>query len=67
MAVTAIATDAIPGGCTFSVLLLAGLVMAMAVRGCSAWILFGAGRGRIFNETMTILLVLSLLPVLWHG
>jgi threonine/homoserine/homoserine lactone efflux protein len=76
MALTAITTYSIPGAYTMSVLLLAGLFMAMAVPGCSAWILFGAGlrrwledpaRLRIFNVTMAVLLVLSLVPALWHG
>jgi threonine/homoserine/homoserine lactone efflux protein len=76
MVVTAITTYSIPGAYTASVLLLAGLFMAMAIPGCTAWILFGSGlrrwledpkRLRIFNATMAILLVLSLIPALWHG
>jgi threonine/homoserine/homoserine lactone efflux protein len=76
MAVTAITTYSIPGAYTVSVLLLTGLFMAMAIPGCSAWILFGSGlrrwlgdpkRLRIFNVTMAILLVMSLIPALRHG
>jgi threonine/homoserine/homoserine lactone efflux protein len=76
MAVTAITTYSVPNAYTFSVLLLTGLFMAMAVPGCSAWILFGSGlrhwldnptRLRLFNVTMAILLVLSLIPAFWHG
>jgi threonine/homoserine/homoserine lactone efflux protein len=76
MAITAITTYSIPNAHTFSVLLLTGMFMAMAVPGCSAWILFGTGlrrwlddptRLRVFNMTMAVLLVLSLVPAFWHG
>ena len=76
MAVTAITTYSIPNAYMLSVLLLTGLFMAMAVPGCSAWILFGTGlrrwlanpmRLRLFNVTMAVLLVLSLIPAFWHG
>lgn len=76
MAVTAITTYSVPNAYVFSVLLLTALFMAMAVPGCSAWILFGTGlrrwfadpkRLRIFNVTMAALLVLSLVPAFWHG
>jgi threonine/homoserine/homoserine lactone efflux protein len=76
MAVTAITTYSLPHACTFSVLVLTGMFMAMAVPGCSTWILFGTGlrrwlgnptRLRIFNVTMAVLLVLSLVPAFWHG
>lgn len=74
MAVTAITTYSVPNAYVFSVLLLTFLFMAMAVPGCSAWILFGTAlrrwladpkRLRIFNVTMAILLVLSLVPAFW--
>lgn len=76
MAVTAITTYSLPHAYTFSVLVLTGMFMAMAVPGCSTWILFGTGlrrwldnptRLRIFNVTMAVLLVLSLVPAFWHG
>ena len=76
MAVTAITTYSMPNAYMLSVLLLTGLFMAMAVPGCSAWILFGSGlrrwlanptRLRLFNVTMAVLLVLSLIPAFWHG
>jgi threonine/homoserine/homoserine lactone efflux protein len=76
MAVTAITTYSVPNAYTFSVLLLTFLFMAMAVPGCSAWILFGTAlrrwlddptRLRVFNVTMAALLVLSLVPAFWHG
>jgi threonine/homoserine/homoserine lactone efflux protein len=76
MAVTAITTYTIPSAYTFSVLLLTAMFMAMAVPGCSVWVLFGTGvrrwlenpvRLRVFNVAMAILLVLSLVPAFWHG
>jgi threonine/homoserine/homoserine lactone efflux protein len=76
MAVTAITTYSVPTAYVFSVLVLTFMFMAMAVPGCSAWILFGAGvrrwledpkRLRLFNITMAVLLVLSLVPAFWHG
>lgn len=76
MAITAVTTYSVPNAYVFSVLLLALTFMAVGVPGCSAWILFGAAlrrwledptRLRIFNVTMAVLLVLSLVPVLWHG
>ncbi len=76
MAVTAISTYSVPGAYVFSVLLLALTFMAVSVPGCSAWILFGTGvrrwlenptRLRIFNVTMAVLLVLSLVPAFWHA
>jgi len=76
MAVTAITTYTIPSAYTFSVLLLTAMFMAMAVPGCSVWVLFGTGvrrwlenpvRLRVFNVAMAILLVLSLVPAFWNG
>lgn len=76
MAVTAITTYSVQSAYVFSVLLLALTFMAVSVPGCSVWILFGSGvrrwlddpkRLRIFNVTMAILLVLSLVPAFWHG
>jgi len=76
MAVTAITTYTIPSAYTFSVLLLTAMFMAMAVPGCSVWVLFGTGvrrwlenpvRLRVFNVAMASLLVLSLVPAFWHG
>ena len=75
MAVSAIAMYSLPNAYAFSVLLVTALFMVMAVPGCSAWVLFGTSirrwldnpvRLRIFNVTMAILLVLSLVPTLWH-
>ena len=76
MAVTAITTYTIPSAYTFSVFLLTAMFMAMAVPGCSVWVLFGTGvrrwlenpvRLRVFNVAMASLLVLSLVPAFWHG
>lgn len=76
MAITAITTYSVPGAYVLSVLLLAATFMAISVPGCSVWILFGTGvrhwledakRLRIFNVTMAVLLVLSLVPAFWHG
>ncbi|QIG46408.1 LysE family translocator [Nordella sp. HKS 07] len=76
MAVTAITTYSIPESHLFSVALLTLTFMAVSVPGCSTWILFGTGlrrwledkrRLRIFNVTMAVLLVLSLVPAFWHG
>jgi threonine/homoserine/homoserine lactone efflux protein len=76
MAVTAVTTYSVPGAYTLSVLFLAATFMAISVPGCSVWILFGSGvrrwlddpkRLRIFNATMAVLLMLSLVPAFWHG
>jgi threonine/homoserine/homoserine lactone efflux protein len=76
MAVTAITTYSVQSAYVLSVLLLAVMFMAVSVPSCSVWILFGTGvrrwlehptRLRIFNVTMAILLVLSLIPAFWHG
>ncbi len=75
MAVTAITTYSVQNAYVFSVLVLALTFMAVGVPGCSAWILFGTGvrrwlenpkRLRLFNITMAVLLVLSLVPAFWH-
>lgn len=76
MAVTAISTYSMPSAYVLSVVILAFTFMAVSVPGCSIWILFGTGvrrwlenptRLRIFNVTMAVLLVLSLVPAFWHG
>jgi len=76
MALTAITAYSIPGAYMFSVLLIAAVFMLVSVPGCSSWILFGTGVRRwledpkylrLFNVTMAVLLVLSLIPAFWHG
>lgn len=76
MAVTAITTYSVPNAHLVSVAILTATFMAVSVPGCSAWILFGTRlrrwlenpkRLRIFNVTMAVLLVLSLVPAFWHG
>ena len=76
MAVTALTTYSVANSYVFSVLIVAATFMVVSVPGCSVWILFGTAvrrwlehpaRLRIFNITMAILLVLSLVPAFWHG
>lgn len=75
MALTGAATYTLPTAYLLSLLTIAGTFLVVNLPGCFAWIGFGVGlrkllqdekRVRIFNVTMALLLVASLLPVLWE-
>lgn len=76
MVITAFTAYSIPDAHLASVVLLTLTFMAIGVPACVVWILFGTGlrrwlenpkRLRVFNITMAVLLVLSLIPAFWHG
>ena len=75
MALGGAATFTLPAHYLFTLLAIAGTFLVVNVPGCAAWIAFGTSlrsllqdesRVRIFNWTMAVLLVASLVPVLWE-
>ena len=75
IALTAVAAYTLPAAYTFSLLMIALTFLDINVPGSFAWVGFGLGlrkllqdpvRVRLFNVTMAVLLVASLLPVMWE-
>ena len=75
MALSGAATYTLPANYLFSLLTIEGTFLVVNLPGCSAWTGFGVSlrkllqdekRVHIFNVTMAVLLVASLLPVLWE-
>lgn len=75
LAVSAIATYALPQNYLWNLLLVSAIFTVVNLPTVSIWVLFGTGLRRflndphslrIFNITMALLLVVSLAPILWH-
>jgi threonine/homoserine/homoserine lactone efflux protein len=75
IAITANATYSVPGHPLESALLVAGTFLLVIAPSSLIWVFFGSllrkllsnpKTLRIFNITMAVLLVLSLVPMLWH-
>ena len=76
IALTAAAAYTLPAAYLLSLLIIAGTFFMVNLPGSVAWVTFGVGlrkllqdpaRVRVFNITMAVLLVASLLPVLWEA